>query len=35
MELTGGKVTNENMCDVARKLGYVGPRAALPAAPVR
>jgi len=35
MHAAGGKITNENMCDVARKFGYVGPRASLPAAPVR
>ena len=29
LELAGGKVTPGNMCDVARKLGYVGPKAAL------
>jgi hypothetical protein len=31
LELAGGKVTPENMCEVARKLGYTGRKAAVDA----
>jgi len=35
VELAGGKVTSENICDIARKLGHIGPKSSAPSHTVR